>query len=124
MECDKERCDSGLCIPKLGSCMACDEDSDCAGQDGKCLLFKCCSNEQGLMNNNCFCRVGSDCDSGRCEGFANYCALSYVCEIKKGGILGSASPNAPWQAQRDQSFLRTMLPISGAVLAPMTLGTQ
>ena len=100
-ECDSERCDSGLCIPKLGSCMACDEDSDCNGQDSKCLFFKC-SNEQGFMDNNCFCRVGSDCDSGRCEGYtkpqcearlalggtcnehsdclSDYCAWSYVCE--------------------------------------------
>lgn len=32
-----------------------------------CLLYKC-SNEFGLMDNNCICRTGDDCDSGRCEG--------------------------------------------------------
>ena len=115
-ECDTDRCDTGLCIPKLGSCMACDEDSDCAGQDGKCLFFKC-TNKQGLMDNNCFCRFGSDCDSGRCEGVTNpqceaplalggscnedsdclsdNCAWSFRCEMKKGGWWGSAGPGNP-----------------------------
>ena len=108
-ECDTERCDSGLCIPKLGSCSACDEDSDCAGRDSQCLFFKC-SNEKGLMDDNCFCRAGSDCDSGRCEGFthpqceaplalggtcnehsdcmSDYCAWSFVCEIPKDSKSG------------------------------------
>jgi len=56
----------------------------------------------GFMDSNSFCRVGSDCDSGRCEGYtkpqcearlalggtcnehsdclSDYCAWSYVCE--------------------------------------------
>jgi hypothetical protein len=99
-DCDTGRCDSGVCITKALSCMACDEDSDCAG-DGSCLFFLC-SKENGLMDNNCFCRFGSDCDSGRCEGYtspqceaqlgvggscnedsdckSNYCSWSFVCE--------------------------------------------
>ena len=44
-----------------------DEDSDCAGETTMCLFYKC-SNEFGLMDNNCVCRTGGDCDSGRCEG--------------------------------------------------------
>jgi hypothetical protein len=44
-----------------------DEDSDCAGETTMCLFYKC-SNEFGLMDNNCVCRTGSDCSSGRCEG--------------------------------------------------------
>lgn len=66
-ECPKTgRCDSGICLPKLGSCEGCDEDSDCAG--GKCILFHC-SGSNGLMDDNCVCKWGSDCESGRCEGF-------------------------------------------------------
>jgi len=63
-DCDTGRCDSGLCLPKLGSCMACDEDSDCAG--GNCLLFRC-SNTKGKMDNECICVDDEQCDSGRCE---------------------------------------------------------
>lgn len=65
-DCDTGRCDSGICLAKLGSCMGCNEDSDCAG--GKCLAFRC-SNRHGLMDNNCVCGVDSDCESGRCELF-------------------------------------------------------
>jgi hypothetical protein len=64
---DTGRCDSGTCLPKLGSCEPCDEHSDCAGD--KCILFKC-SGSNGLMDNNCICKWNSDCDSGRCEGYA------------------------------------------------------
>ena len=99
--CTTGRCDSGICVSKLTSCMPCDEDSDCAGA-GKCHLFRC-SNELGLMDNNCICLDGSDCDSGRCEGItnpiceaklglgatcnehsdcqSNYCGWSFVCEM-------------------------------------------
>lgn len=75
-DCDTGRCDSGLCMPKLGSCMSCDEDSDCAS--GRCPLplFKC-AGEDGLMDNKCKCRTNSDCTSGRCEGIA-----PPVCEAK------------------------------------------
>jgi len=69
-DCDTDRCDSGVCLPKASSCMACDEDTDCAGDKGRCLFFVC-SNEHGLMDNNCFCRVSQDCESGRCEGMAS-----------------------------------------------------
>jgi hypothetical protein len=65
-DCGTARCDSGLCLPKLGSCMACNEDSDCVGNH--CLLFRC-SNENGFMDNNCRCYSDSDCNSGRCEGW-------------------------------------------------------
>jgi hypothetical protein len=68
-ECESGRCDSGVCIAKEGSCMPCDEDTDCAGAAGKCLLFKC-SGSNGLMDDNCICKWDSDCDSGRCELFS------------------------------------------------------
>jgi pimeloyl-ACP methyl ester carboxylesterase len=75
-DCDSNRCDSGVCLPKLGSCMACNEDSDCAGKH--CLLFRC-SGENGLMDDNCNCNFGSDCNSGRCEGLS-----PPVCEAQLG----------------------------------------
>jgi pimeloyl-ACP methyl ester carboxylesterase len=75
-DCGTGRCDSGLCLPKLGSCMACNEDTDCAGNH--CLQFRC-SGENGLMDDNCNCNFGSDCTSGRCEGLA-----PPVCEAQLG----------------------------------------
>jgi hypothetical protein len=101
-DCATGRCDSGQCLTKATSCMPCDEDSDCDGDDSMCLFFLC-SNEFGKMDNNCFCRIGSDCDSGRCEGWSfspmcearlangascnehsdcisDYCSWSFVCE--------------------------------------------
>lgn len=66
-ECDTGRCDSGLCLPKLGSCMTCEEHSDCLS--GKCLLFRC-ANTDGLMDDECNCARGGQCASGRCEGVA------------------------------------------------------
>jgi hypothetical protein len=62
--CLSDRCEYGSCVPKLGSCMSCDEDSDCAG--GKCLSSKC-SGSNGLMDDNCICTWDTDCNSGRCE---------------------------------------------------------
>ena len=75
---DTGRCDSGMCLPKLGSCMACDEDSDCSG--GLCLLpeFRC-SGEGGLMDDKCNCNMESDCLSGRCEGI-----IPRLCEAQLG----------------------------------------
>lgn len=77
-DCETDRCDSGLCMPKLGSCMACDEDSDCSS--GQCLLpmFKC-AGDDGLMDDKCTCVRNSDCSSGRCEGIA-----PPVCEARLG----------------------------------------
>jgi hypothetical protein len=49
-DCDSNRCDSGLCLSKLGSCMACNEDSDCAGD--QCLQYRC-SGQNGLMDISC-----------------------------------------------------------------------
>jgi pimeloyl-ACP methyl ester carboxylesterase len=61
------RCEDGLCVPKLSSCQACDEDSDC--QSGKCgWNRRCAGDSTGLMDDLCFCATGSDCRSGRCEG--------------------------------------------------------
>uniref|UniRef100_A0A7S1UZX3 Fungal lipase-type domain-containing protein n=2 Tax=Grammatophora oceanica TaxID=210454 RepID=A0A7S1UZX3_9STRA len=96
------RCDSGLCISKLGSCFDCDEDSDCTGS--KCLLFKCSAQNSSLMSDNCICRTGEDCESGRCEGLAppqceaqlavggscnensdclsDFCSWGFICEEK------------------------------------------
>lgn len=87
-DCDTDRCDSGVCLPKASSCMPCDEDSDCAGDKGRCLFFTC-SNEQGLMDNNCFCRVSQDCDSGRCEGLIS----SRECEPRL-SLGGSCNENS------------------------------
>jgi hypothetical protein len=100
-DCETERCDSGLCLSKQGSCMSCDEDSDCEGDDAMCLFYHC-SNPFGKMDNQCICRTGGDCDSGRCEGYShpvcearlgngascnensdcksNYCSWAYTCE--------------------------------------------
>jgi len=70
-ECDDTgRCDSGLCIPKLGSCQHCDEDSDC--KSGSCLgfpIFKC-SGPDGKMDTECECIKDENCATGRCEGLA------------------------------------------------------
>jgi len=63
--CETNRCDNGLCVPKLGSCQPCDEDSDCAS--GACIGFQCTGKGQ-LMDENCGCLVNSNCRSGRCEG--------------------------------------------------------
>eukprot|EP00429_Kryptoperidinium_foliaceum_P091483 CAMPEP_0176193272 /NCGR_PEP_ID=MMETSP0121_2-20121125/5400_1 /TAXON_ID=160619 /ORGANISM="Kryptoperidinium foliaceum, Strain CCMP 1326" /LENGTH=421 /DNA_ID=CAMNT_0017531983 /DNA_START=220 /DNA_END=1482 /DNA_ORIENTATION=+ len=63
-DCETGRCDSGACLPKLGSCMECNEDSDCAG--ARCVGFRC-SNDNGLMDDNCKCHWDEDCQSGRCE---------------------------------------------------------
>jgi hypothetical protein len=76
-DCNIGHCDSGLCLPKLGSCMACNEDSDCAGEE--CVLFRC-SGETGKMDDNCRCLGNSDCNSGRCEGL-----FPPVCKAKLGG---------------------------------------
>ena len=61
------RCDSGVCIPKLGSCQECDEHSDC--ESGICSWKFKCTNQNGLMDDNCDCNFNHDCESGRCEGF-------------------------------------------------------
>lgn len=91
-----------------------DEDSDCTGETTMCLFYKC-SNEFGFMDNNCVCRTGYDCDSGRCEGtfpfpmcqarlaiggscnensdcLSNFCSWKFVCDkaenkIKAMGIF-------------------------------------
>jgi hypothetical protein len=61
------RCEDGVCVPKLSSCQACGEDSDCIS--GKCgWNRRCASDITGLMDDLCFCATGSDCRSGRCEG--------------------------------------------------------
>ena len=65
-ECDTGRCDSGVCIPKLGSCQVCDEAADCLS--GTCSALFRCSGEKGLMDDDCACVFNADCLSGRCEG--------------------------------------------------------
>lgn len=104
-DCLTGRCDSGHCLPKLGSGMGCDEDSDCASE--KCYLFQC-TNMDGLMDDECTCVLNSDCDSGRCEGVASrtcraalglgakcnehsdcisdYCSWGFICEDKARSI--------------------------------------
>jgi Lipase (class 3) len=76
-ECETGRCDSGVCSPKLASCMMCDEDSDCLY--GHCSAQFRCSGENKLMDNDCLCFFNSDCHSGRCEG-----VRPSVCEAKLG----------------------------------------
>ena len=83
--CDTGRCESGMCIPMLGSCMECDEDSDCVSD--KCIGNRC-ANLKGKMDDACFCRLNSDCESGRCEG-----VFTRVCEAKRpnGGHCNESS---------------------------------
>lgn len=64
-DCDTNRCDNGLCTPKVGSCQPCNEDSDCKSE--KCLGFSCAGPEQ-LMDENCGCFINDNCRSGRCDG--------------------------------------------------------
>lgn len=73
-QCPSGRCDSGSCIPKFGSCMACDEPSDCIS--GICTLFKC-ANFDEKMDDECACLMDKDCASNRCEAF--------ICEAKLTG---------------------------------------
>lgn len=73
-DCDTDRCDAGICLPKFGSCMICDEDSDC--MSGKCLAQRC-TNLQGKVDDQCSCEWNSDCESGRCEG-----TFDFICEAQ------------------------------------------
>lgn len=78
MDCPETgRCDSGICVPKLGSCQPCDEDSDC--ESDHCTWHFVCTNMEGLIDNECGCSVNSDCKSGRCEGWA-----PPICEARLG----------------------------------------
>lgn len=65
LDCPSGRCESGNCLPKFGSCMECNEDTDCASNF--CNLFRC-ANIDGKMDNGCYCRYDDDCSSQRCEG--------------------------------------------------------
>ena len=76
-ECETGRCDSGVCMPKLSSCMICDEDTDC--MYGHCSAQFRCSGENKLMDDDCLCFFNSECHSGRCEG-----VRPSVCEAKLG----------------------------------------
>ena len=76
-QCETGRCDSGVCMPKLSSCMICDEDTDCIY--GHCSAQFRCSGENKLMDNDCLCFFNSECHSGRCEG-----VRPSVCEAKLG----------------------------------------
>ena len=62
-------------MPKLSSCMICDEDTDC--MYGRCSPQFRCSGENALMDNDCLCFFNSECHSGRCEG-----VRPSVCEAK------------------------------------------
>ena len=101
LDCEPDRCELNLCVPKMGSCQQCNEPSDCTS--GKCWMSKC-SNEKGFMDDNCNCMWDSDCESGRCDGFtmplcrakqglgascnessdceSNYCSWFFVCREK------------------------------------------
>jgi len=83
--CDTGRCDSGMCVPMLGSCMMCDENSDCASD--KCIAHQC-ANLKGKVDNECSCHFNSDCASGRCEGI-----FTRVCEARRpnGGLCNESS---------------------------------
>lgn len=76
-DCDTGRCDSGVCMPKLGSCEVCDEDADC--MFGHCSTLYRCSGEDGLMDDDCACIFNGDCRSGRCEGLK-----PRICEAQLG----------------------------------------
>ena len=101
MDCEPDHCISNHCVPKPSSCQPCNKSSDCTS--GKCWLTKC-SNNEGVMDDNCNCMWDSDCESGRCDGLApplchvqlglgescnessdcesNYCSWSFVCRVK------------------------------------------
>ena len=67
--CFSGRCD-GTCKGKRQSCETCNEDTDCTS--GKCVLRSArfvCANNDGLMDDDCYCDWSSQCSSGRCEGF-------------------------------------------------------
>lgn len=64
-DCETNRCDNGICVPKVGSCQPCNEDSDCKSE--KCLGFSCAGPGQ-LMDENCGCFINDNCRSGRCDG--------------------------------------------------------
>jgi len=76
--CDTGRCDSGVWIPKRGSCQVCDEDSDCES-DTCSWRFRCAETKEGLMGDECQCNINPDCVSGRCEGYN-----PPICEAKLG----------------------------------------
>ena len=102
------RCDTGMCVAKLGSCATCNEDSDC--QSGKCLLYKCTNPATGLMDDRCNCRYDSDCTSGRCEGVA-----PPTCRAK---LPGGSSCNARSDCLSDRcnwSFQCDFLPNTGGL---------
>lgn len=124
-QCETNRCDSGTCVPKLGSCMTCDEDSDCAS--GSCLLFKC-TNLDGLMDDECRCKWSSNCESGRCEGFTppiceaklpngDYCDEHEDCLSGKCSWLFRCSSSSGWFRRAEQ------VPSSGISSILMTFMT-
>lgn len=66
-DCRSSRCDGGKCLAKLGSRSTCNEYSDCLSN--KCLAGQCTQNN-GKVANGGKCYYGSNCDSGRCEGYS------------------------------------------------------
>ncbi|CAB9520475.1 expressed unknown protein [Seminavis robusta] len=71
-DCSTGRCEGYLertCKRKVGVKSSCNENSDC--QSDVCLqsVMKC-AQEDGKMPNGGPCRDGSQCSSGRCEGFS------------------------------------------------------
>ena len=73
-ECSSERCEDARCQPLLESCDTCRNDSDCTS--GQCVYFLsslrsvCASDSSGKMDDGCICDRSSDCQSGRCSGWA------------------------------------------------------
>lgn len=104
IDCELGRCEHGVCVPPLGSCMACNENSDCASNI--CTWRYKCTNMDGLMDDECECIQNSDCVSGRCEGVSNP-----VCEAKLGGGM-YCNESSDCQSGRCTWWFRCTEPVS------------
>jgi hypothetical protein len=126
-DCTANRCVSGLCAAKLGSCQICTEHTDCLHE--KCSTAFRCTGSGGFLDNDCLCVFGSECRSGRCEGInprvcearlglGSYCneatdCLSGRCSWKFHCV--ESKPSAPWWASKP--ILGLLGSISGEVVA-------
>jgi hypothetical protein len=140
-DCETGRCDSGICLPKLGTCQKCDENSDC--ESGTCTWrFLCAATSDGLMDDNCECNRNSDCISGRCEGYtppiceaqlgldaacnegsdclSGYCSWSFVCAESTWTWKGSPPEDGPPEDD-EKSTPVTGVAVAGLVVVGLLL---
>lgn len=120
---DTGRCDSGICVPKLGSCQPCDENADC--ESGICTWRFVCTNMEGLLDNECECNINSDCQSGRCEGWS-----PPICEARlaEGAYCNEDSDclsnDCSWRFRCRGGIASTVRSASRSIVAPATLETE